>query len=407
MNDFPLSKSLSLMVCFFMLAGVCRGQEKTQPKKVRGVVAEKPEEGTQFVDLGDGRFMVPYATTLPGTDISLYMVPIRGGVFRMGDNENESTSPEFRVKVEPFWMSVYETTWEQYWRFMDLGASDGGMKDVQSGGLRIVTEDNKIDAVTCPSPLYEPSVTYDAGQEDEQCAATITQYAAKQYTKWLSLSSGQFYRLPYESEWEHACRAGTTTRFYFGDDDDELEEHAWFENNSDEERHEVGELEPNPWGLYDMYGNVSEWVLDGYSEQGYLFAKGAAADKVFSVTEAYQQPKKVTQRVLRGGCFQQTAEHCNSVARQSAEDWRIADPNTPDSPWWFSDSESMGVGFRIIRPLKVPPRAQQEKFWRPDNPKIIVEYESRIEKGNGAIGIVDQELHKDLEAAALKRRTER
>lgn len=393
------SATIVLLVIVLTHCPIACSQESTDATETtKGIVTQKPDDGTRFVDLKDGRFMVPYDDVLPGTDISFTMVPIPGGEFEMGDAENEDTSPKFRVRVEPFWMSAYEATWGEYHRYMEFGHE--GMKSIQAEGLRIVTAENKIDAVTCPSPLYKPDVTYEAGGEDNECTATITQFAAKQYTKWLSLSTGDYYRLPYESEWEYACRAGTSTKFYFGDDDDDLDQHAWFENNADGYRQPVGELEPNPWGLYDMYGNASEWVLDQYHEEGYTQARELKKGQVLSPEQAFNKPTKPSSRVIRGGSFLDTSEHCNSVARVASDskEWRSADPNVPSSPWWFTNEPATGVGFRIIRPLKVPDRNVQEEFWKPDNRKTVVEMNDRIGKGSGAIGIVDTELHEDLES---------
>ena len=138
-------------------------------------------------------------------------------------------------------------------------------RDFKRKELRLVTDQTKVDAVTIPSKLYDAETTYDAGNADDEPAASMTQFAAKQYTKFLSLLVDDFYRLPTEAEWEYACRAGTKTRFYFGDDPKEIDKHAWHYDNADEYRNSVGQKLPNPFGLYDMYGNVSEWVLDQLS----------------------------------------------------------------------------------------------------------------------------------------------
>ena len=363
---------------------------------IPGIVREKPTEG-RFVDLGDGRFMVPFTATIPGTKITYSMQPVAGGEYKMGTDDGESDQqPTFMVQVKPFWISTYETTWAEYWRYMQM---EKALKSLQEGGVRVVNDDNEIDAITAPSALYDPSFTYSNGQEGDQCAATITQYAAKQYTKWLSLSTGEFFRLPYEAEWEYACRAGTDTKYYFGDDEGDLEEHAWFENNSDEERHPVGKLKPNPWGLYDMYGNAAEWVLDQYLEEGYAQAKNAKEGKALTPEEGFSKPTKLTSRSLRGGSFLQDSDKCNSFARTASEsnEWRDSDPNYPKSPWWFTDEPATGVGFRMIRPLEVPSRETRETFWAADIKTIDRDARNRIfENGRGAFGIVDQQLDEDI-----------
>jgi formylglycine-generating enzyme required for sulfatase activity len=199
--------------------------------------------------------------------------------------------------------------------------------------------------------------------------------------------------LPTEAEWEYACRAGTTTKYYFGEDDDELEEHAWFVDNSDDERHAVGELKPNPWGLYDMYGNVAEWTLDGYSEEGYAHL---ADQESVDGNQILSEPKKVFPRVLRGGSWELEMEDCRSAARQAShdEEWKLEDPNFPRSPWWYTDSPALGAGFRLVRPLDIPAnRELKEKYWSADNDDIVQDYENRIrDNGRGAMGIVDPKL---------------
>lgn len=362
-----------------------------------GLVQEKPESG-RYVETEFG-YMVPYTETIPGTDIKFEMVPIPGGEFLMGspeddENRRDDEGPQFRVKVQPFWMGKYEVTWAEYEKYMEL---DKHFKSFQQSGVRPVTEENEIDAITAPSSLYDPSFTYEAGDEPDQPAATMTQFAAKQYTKWLSLLTGKFYRLPYEAEWEYACRAGTTTTWYFGDDPDELEEHGWFYDNSDELRHSVGLLKPNPWGLYDMYGNVAEWVLDQYDEDHYSKFEG----KTVSVEESFNAPTEVYPRVLRGGSWELELEDCRSAARLPSDDeeWKQEDPNYPKSPWWYTDPPGTGAGFRLVRPL-VPPgtRAEMEKFWGPDLEEIADDANNRIrDNGRGAFGVVDPDLPKAIE----------
>jgi formylglycine-generating enzyme required for sulfatase activity len=111
------------------------------------------------------------------------------------------------------------------------------------------------------------------------------------------------YRPPSETEWEYAARAGTTTEYYFGDDKSNLGEYAWFNNNSESRTHPVGEKQPNPWGLYDMHGNVWEWVQDSWHSN----YDGAPSDG-----SAWEDGAK---RVRRGGGWHDPAGNCRSALR--------------------------------------------------------------------------------------------
>ncbi len=367
------------------------GLADAQPESGRFVACERPK----------ATFMVPYTATIPGTDVTYEMVPIPGGTFYLGSPEDQSErgsdeGPVVSVQVQPFWMGKFEITWAEYRQYMQL---DEQFKQLQQAGLRKVTTENEIDAITAPSVLYDPDFTYDAGEGDRQPAATMTQYAAKQYTKWLSLISGRFYRLPTEAEWEYACRAGTQTAFSFGDDPDDLAAHGWYADNSDDERHEVGQLPANAWGLHDMHGNVAEWVLDAHSTNGYQRLADLKLSAV-PAADAWLRPTKLFPRVLRGGSWELDASDCRSAARLAShdKDWSLEDPNFPKSPWWFTDSPGLGVGFRIIRPLDAPAtRQDQESFWKADIRKITRDTKDRIDSnGRGAWGIVDRNLPRDI-----------
>ena len=122
------------------------------------------------------------------------------------------------------------------------------------------------------------------------------------------LDPSYFYRLPTEAEWEFCCRAGSTTRFYWGEDsnEDEVHDYAWNNRNSGYVAHAVAQKLPNAWGLYDMSGNVCEWCEDGY-HVSYTGApdNGSSWDVPFSST-----------RIIRGGGWLNLPKHCRSANRQ-------------------------------------------------------------------------------------------
>ena len=356
-----------------------------------GISATRPSEG-QFVETDQG-YMVPYTMTIPGTEVQYEMVPIPGGKFKMGspaseDGRQPHEGPQFEVVVNPFWMGKYELTWGEYKQYMALY---GIFKEFETKKIRPVTDANKIDAITAPTELYDPSFTFEFGDDDDLPAVTMTQYSARQYTKWLSGITGHFYRLPSEAEWEYACRAGTDTAYSFGDDPADLDDYAWYYDNSDDQPHPVGEKKPNPWGLYDMHGNVAELTIDELLEDGFSKFKGGSV----TAEDALVWPTKLIPRVVKGGSWEDDPENCRSAARLGTkeEDWKTGDPNLPLSPWWFTDDPTRGIGFRILRPLEAPAtREGKERHWQADAPEIHEGVDNRMQDGRGALGITDPEL---------------
>jgi formylglycine-generating enzyme required for sulfatase activity len=132
---------------------------------------------------------------------------------------------------------------------------------------------------------------------------------------------GTKYRLPTEAEWEYAARAGWTTAYSFGDDSSQLGKYAWFGDNAGNTTHPVGTLQPNAWGLYDMHGNVWEWVQDGYDK----YVAGPVTDP--------QGPAAGSYRVIRGGSWLYVARNCRSAYRYH------------NAPGFRNDS----LGFRLLR----------------------------------------------------------
>lgn len=293
--------------------------------------------------------MKKYTEVLAGADVSFDMVPIPGGEYLMGSPDGEPSrgddeSPQHKVKISPFWMGKCEVTWDEYDVFSySLDAKRRSLAKTEA------SERDKLgDAVTKPTKPYT-DMTFGLGH-DGQPAICMTGLAAKTYCEWLSAKTGRFYRLPTEAEWEYACRAGTKTAYSFGDDPKDLDDYAWNVENSDSKPHKVGQKKPNPWGLYDMHGNVCEWCLDQYFPDAYKKHQGE--NPYFLVAKEYPQ-------VVRGGSWEADAAGCRSAGRDfSKPEWKIQDPQLPKSRWFHTDA--LFLGFRVVRPLnavdiKLPP----------------------------------------------------
>ncbi|MEM6648166.1 MAG: SUMF1/EgtB/PvdO family nonheme iron enzyme [Bacteroidota bacterium] len=294
--------------------------------------------------------METYTETIPGTAVSFDLVEIPGGTFQMGTpaseaNRGDDEGPQRTIAVAPFWMMAHEVTFDAYEVFR--------LEELDTDATRRPDFDYAADAAVRPSPPYEDPAK-GMGREGHP-AVGMTQWAALQFARWLYDKTGTFYRLPTEAEWEYACRAGTTTSYFFGDDLAQLDEYAWHYTNSNEQYHPVGSKKPNPWGLYDIVGNVSEWTLDQYAEDVYTtWADGEA--------NPWAMPEKLHPRTVRGGAFDDDPEvlRCGDRLRSTLQ-WKKRDPQIPKSYWWNTDSEFLG--FRLVRPTTPMTQDEIDKFW--------------------------------------------
>lgn len=377
-----------------LLTGVCVWAKAGE---VPGLVPAKPASGP-WVETDQG-FMVPYTATIPGTDVQFEMLPIPGGEFLLGSPESEAgrdadEGPQVLVMTRPFWMQKNEIRWAEYTEFMDLY---NVFKKFEEGKIRLVTEMNTIDAITAPTALYDPEFTFKFGEDPELPAVSMTLYAARQYTKWLSGVTGQQYRVPTEAEWEYAARGGTKTAYAFGDDPAPLPDYGWFADTSlDKGPRKVGLGKPNAYGLHDMHGNVAEWVQDEYHADGYGCLKAkitAAQGQPLGVFDVLGKPTVHDSRVVCGGSWQDPAEGCRSAARigSNYSEWKDTDPNLPKSPWWMTDDPVRGIGFRLLRSIDELPRDQIEQFWNIDSESLQLDVDGRI-PGRGVYGLVDKDL---------------
>lgn len=218
-----------------------------------------------------------------GGGVTIDLIKVYPGTFLMGQRTGEQDAypnketPQHAVSLtHGFWMGQCEITKEQWKKVM--GTEPWRAKPY-------VLEDGKSPAVY------------------------ISWNDATQFADRLSRQTGKHFRLPTEAEWEYACRAGTTTRFYWGNDPNytEIDKMGWWRGNSlvKEEKyaHRAGQFPPNPWGFYDLAGNVSEWCSDWHS----YYPVGASTDP--------RGPESAEHRVLRGGSWISIGGHCRSSRR--------------------------------------------------------------------------------------------
>ena len=237
--------------------------------------------------------------TLPG-NVNLDLVLIPAGTFTMGsvNTVNSYAQPPHQVTIsQPFYMGKFVVTQQQYQAVM--GVNPGSPLDPQN-----------------PVNYVPYSMITQAGG----FLAMLNTYTA------ASRPAGLSFRLPTEAEWEYACRGGTITEWYFGNDPTIAGSYAWYSGNTNNTTNKVGQKLPNPFGLYDMVGNVSQWCQDYTTFSGYTSA--AQVDPVGPLTG--------TNRILRGGCYYQGPDYLRSAQRSNS---------------WPTNT-AYEIGFRVV--LAVP-----------------------------------------------------
>ena len=295
-----------------------------------------------------------YVEQISDNEYLLPMQFIPGGNFTMGSPKFEvghfgDEGPQHQVRVDGFWMGQFEITWDLYNLFVSREIDSKQVPKTSDSEVQI-----EADAVSGATTPYV-EMSFGMGT-DNFPAICMTQLAAVKFCEWLSAMTGHFYRLPTEAEWEYACRAGTETAFSFGEDSSQLTDYAWYEENSQDKYQKVGTKKPNPWGLYDMHGNVAEWTLDQYVPSVY-------GKRTAGVTNPLVVGEKVYPKAVRGGSWMDAPKRLRSAARRpSSKQWKKRDPQIPKSKWWHTDAPF--VGFRVVRPLKTPSIEEQKKYWK-------------------------------------------
>ncbi|MCX5673829.1 MAG: formylglycine-generating enzyme family protein [Planctomycetota bacterium] len=236
-----------------------------------------------------GESAPPAAPALPRitTPGGLSMVLVPAGEFIMGDDRGEDDEkPARKVRISAFYMDTSEVTQAAFQALMGRNPS------------KFVGPDRPVERISWLGAV-------------QFCNMRSLKEGLKACYDPKTLAcdfAADGYRLPTEAEWEYACRAGTAARYSFGDDPAKLSAFAWLKVNAGGQTHPVRQKAPNPWGLYDVHGNVAEWCNDFYAER-YVAGgpPGAAVDP--------RGPASGDERVLRGGSWASDAGACRSAAR--------------------------------------------------------------------------------------------
>ncbi len=328
--------------------GHYRGEPKLITEDVTTETKEKFREPASLEKFED------FTEKIPGTAVSFKMVAIPGGTFKMGSPPDEpyrrsNEGPVREVAVDSFWIAEVEVTWDEYIAFFNATGSQGRKEGED-------TTDEEVDGITGATPPWgAPDQGWGMGTRP---AITMTHHAAKTYCRWLSSITGKKYRLPTEAEWEYAARGGTTGPYFFegspkdyetdgffnklfGPDTTIINSYVIYNENSPHRTQPPVRVQPNPFGLKNMLGNVAEFCFDVYDPRVYAkYPQG--------VIKNPKGPRQGEEHVIRGGSFKNSAKGVR-VARRDftrTEAWLETDPQIPKSIWWYSDCNH--VGFRIV-----------------------------------------------------------
>lgn len=230
-----------------------------------------------------------------------------------------SEEPQHRVILtQPFYLGVHEVTQRAYETV--TGTNPSYFVASRPGGREAVAN---LDTSLFPVEKVNWSEAADF------CTGLSEKEQLKPFKILEGTQAGNGYRIPTEAQWEFACKAGTTTKYWCGDSEDLLRQAAWIGSTAGGRTHAVGELPANPFGLYDTHGNVWEWVRDGWGREHYAeVAAQPAIDPSYPLTGAFQ-------RVLRGGNWLAAPAMCRSSYRHA------------DAP----TIQDWGLGFRVSLPV--------------------------------------------------------
>lgn len=333
------------------IEGYTHGSNKTF-----GATSAAPRE--IFSEPAEVKSFESYTEKIPGSSVSFRMLAIPGGQFRMGSPDDEPfrkshEGPVREVDISPFFMAEVEVTWDEYLAFYAKTSAEGRSTDTE--GIR-TKKASETDAISGATPPYgQPDQGWGMGSRP---AISFSYHAAETYCKWLSKVTGKTYRLPTEAEWEYACRAGTTSPYFFEGDPLKLEKQGFrariskndttvinryviYRGNSPSKTQTPDKVKPNAFGLKNMTGNVAEFCLDWYSAD-------ILAQYPEGIVKDPRGPENGEEHVIRGGSFLDEAGKLRSAARDytRTDDWLRTDPQIPKSIWWYSDC--FNVGFRVV-----------------------------------------------------------